>query len=135
MRILSVAYPLAPVSLNSVGGAEQVLAMVERAIVAAGHQSVVVAMEGSMVAGRLCAVQRCEGALDESAKRRAQASVRDAIAAAGPVDLIHMHGIDFLEYLPRARRAGFGHTASSAGMVSLRYVGISPALNLSPLRL
>ena len=43
LTILSVAYPLAPVGADAVGGAEQVLAQVERAAVEAGHRSVVIA--------------------------------------------------------------------------------------------
>ena len=41
--ILSVAYPFAPVGPDTVGGAEQVLAQLDAALVAAGHRSIVVA--------------------------------------------------------------------------------------------
>jgi glycosyltransferase involved in cell wall biosynthesis len=103
LTILSVAYPLAPVSPDCVGGAEQVLAQLDRALVAAGHRSIVVAQEGSRVAGTLVAIPAPSGALDERAKAIAQAATRDAIAAARtryPVDLVHLHGIDFDAYLP-----------------------------------
>ena len=103
LTILSVAYPLAPVSADAVGGAEQVLAQLDQALVAAGHRSVVVAQEGSRVAGTLVTVPAPSGTLDEAAKATAQARTRDAIVSAlarFPVDLIHLHGIDFDAYLP-----------------------------------
>jgi glycosyltransferase involved in cell wall biosynthesis len=103
LTILSVAYPLAPVSADAVGGAEQVLAQLDRALVAAGHRSLVVAQEGSRTAGTLIAVPAPLGTLDEAAKASAQADTREAIAAAltrFPIDLIHLHGIDFDAYLP-----------------------------------
>src|SRR3954465_10552397 len=37
--VLNVAYPLAPVGPDAVGGAEQVLAMIDAALVRAGHES------------------------------------------------------------------------------------------------
>jgi len=42
-RILNIAFPFAPTSMDSVGGAEQVLAELDRALVAEGHTSLVVA--------------------------------------------------------------------------------------------
>jgi glycosyltransferase involved in cell wall biosynthesis len=106
LTILSVAYPLAPVSADAVGGAEQVLARLDAALTRAGHRSLVVACEGSDVAGTLIATPRIDGPLDEAAKRRAEANHRAAIEAAlearepAAVDLIHLHGIDFHGYLP-----------------------------------
>jgi glycosyltransferase involved in cell wall biosynthesis len=103
LAILSVAYPLAPVSADAVGGAEQVLAQLDRALVSAGHRSIVVAQEGSKVAGTLVSVPAPSGTLNDAAEATAQAGTREAIAAAltrFPVDLIHMHGIDFDAYLP-----------------------------------
>lgn len=103
LTILSVAYPLAPVSPDAAGGAEQVLSMLDRGIVEAGHRSIVVAQDGSRVAGRLVPVPAYRGELDDTAKAGAQAAARDAIAsvlARDEVDLVHMHGIDFHAYLP-----------------------------------
>ncbi|NNM71844.1 glycosyltransferase [Enterovirga aerilata] len=103
LTILSVAYPLAPVSPDAAGGAEQVLSMLDRAIVEAGHRSVVVAQEGSKIAGTLVPVPAVSGDLDEGAKARAHAATRAAIGSAlarFPVDLVHLHGIDFHAYLP-----------------------------------
>ena len=103
LTILSVAYPLAPVGPDAVGGAEQVLTKLDEALVAAGHRSIVIAQEGSQTAGTLVAVPAQLGVLDEAAKQRAWDEHRQAIAAAlrrWPVDLVHMHGMDFHAYLP-----------------------------------
>ncbi len=103
LTVLSVAYPLAPVGPDAVGGAEQVLSLLDRALVAAGHRSLVIACEGSQVAGTLLAVPAENGALNEAVRQRAQARHRAAIASAMAdyrVDVVHLHGIDFHAYLP-----------------------------------
>jgi glycosyltransferase involved in cell wall biosynthesis len=105
LTILSVAYPLAPVGPDAVGGAEQVLSHIDQALVAAGHCSILVAQEGSRTAGTLVAVRGEYGVLDEAAKQRAWERHRRAIVGAmqrWPVDLVHLHGIDFNAYLPPA---------------------------------
>jgi glycosyltransferase involved in cell wall biosynthesis len=103
LTVLSVAYPLARVSPDSTGGSEQILSALDRALVAAGHRSIVVAPEGSRVAGRLVPIPWSGGHLDDRAKAQAQAANRDAVArilAGERVDLVHLHGIDFDRYLP-----------------------------------
>lgn len=40
LRVLNVGYPFAPVGPDAVGGAEQVLADLDAALVAAGHRSI-----------------------------------------------------------------------------------------------
>ncbi len=103
MTILSVAYPLAPVRESTAGGAEQVLAALDAALVRAGHHSIVVACEGSCVAGTLVATPRFDGPLDERAVHDAQGYKRSAIRHAlgsWPVDVVHMHGQDFDACLP-----------------------------------
>ena len=103
LTILSVAYPLAPVSADTSGGAEQVLAMLDRGLVEAGHRSLVIASEGSRVAGTLLPVPAVSGDLGGNAPVAAQARHRAAITAAlsrHSVDLVHLHGIDFPAYLP-----------------------------------
>jgi glycosyltransferase involved in cell wall biosynthesis len=105
LTVLSVAYPLAAVGPDAVGGAEQVLSALDRALVEAGYRSLVIACEGSHVAGTLLSVPAETGVLDETARRRAQARHRAAIARAlddWPVDVVHLHGIDFDAYLPPA---------------------------------
>jgi glycosyltransferase involved in cell wall biosynthesis len=88
-----------------VGGAEQILSVLDRALTAAGHRSVVVACEGSQVSGTLRPIPRYDGTLDEGTKRGAQQETRAAIDRAlseFAVDLVHMHGIDFETCLPAA---------------------------------
>ncbi len=105
LTILEVAYPLAPVGPDAVGGAEQILSLIDEGLVHADHQSIVVAQEGSVCKGTLIATPAIpEGrALDEAAQTRAWAEHRKAIAEACrryPVDLVHFHGVDFEQYLP-----------------------------------
>jgi glycosyltransferase involved in cell wall biosynthesis len=103
LSILSVAFPFAPVGPDSVGGAEQVLAQLDAALVRAGHRSVVVACAGSRPAGTLIATPRVAGAITDAVRRRLHRAHRQAIGRAlrrWPVDVVHMHGIDFHAYLP-----------------------------------
>lgn len=101
--VLSVAYPFAPVTADPVGGAEQVLALLDRAMAAAGWRSVVIACEGSAPAGELVLVPAVDGAIDEVSRARVHAAVRTAVRdvlARERVNLVHLHGIDFDSYLP-----------------------------------
>ncbi|MBA3324892.1 MAG: glycosyltransferase, partial [Rhodobacteraceae bacterium] len=128
LTILNVAYPLAPVGPDAVGGAEQILASLDAALVAAGHRSIVVASEGSRVAGTLLATPAETGLLDDAARERAWSRHRAAIADARrrwPIDVAHLHGIDFPAYLP-----DFGPT-----LVTLHLpLGWYPASSLRPAR-
>lgn len=103
LTILHVAYPLAPVSRDAVGGAEQVLALLDEGLVERGHRSIVVATLGSSCRGELVATPAPRAGLDLAAKTRARRDHRIAIARAldrYSVDLVHMHGVDFERYLP-----------------------------------
>ncbi|WP_197094526.1 glycosyltransferase [Microvirga massiliensis] len=103
LRVLSVAFPSAPVSPDAVGGAEQILSSLDRALVMAGHESLVIACEGSQVAGRLIPVPASDGLIDAAARQRVHAKHREAITHAltrNRIDLVHLHGIDFWAYLP-----------------------------------
>jgi glycosyltransferase involved in cell wall biosynthesis len=103
LTVVSVGYPLAAVSPDSAGGAEQILSSLDRALVARGHRSIVIAPEGSLVAGVLRPIPSRSGVLDEAARAGAQADTREAIAStlrSEPVDVVHLHGIDFPAYLP-----------------------------------
>lgn len=101
LAVASVAYPFAAVSRDSVGGAEQVLASIDRALVAAGHRSVVIAQAGSAVAGELMLIAAHHGDIGDAAREAAHRQVVQAIAAVrDSVDLVHLHGIDFASYLP-----------------------------------
>jgi hypothetical protein len=105
LTVLSVGFALAPVGLDAVGGSEQILAQLDRALVRAGRRSLVVAPEGSRVAGTLIATPPPPAVLDDAAREAAWAHHRRAIAEAlerWPVDLVHLHGLDFDAYLPPA---------------------------------
>ncbi|MFP3940015.1 MAG: glycosyltransferase family 4 protein [Thermoanaerobaculia bacterium] len=105
MRVLSVAFPFAPVGPDAAGGAEQVLSTLDRALVAAGHRSVVIAQEGSRTAGELVPVPASRGTLDEALLRRIRTAVRCLVEGRlheESFDLVHYHGLDFTEYLAPA---------------------------------
>jgi glycosyltransferase involved in cell wall biosynthesis len=105
LSVLNVAFPFAPVGPDAVGGAEQVLTSLDRALVQGGHESVVVACEGSETAGALVGTPRTVGPITEVqrqlAHRRHWAAIEGALQR-WPIDLVHMHGIDFHAYLPAA---------------------------------
>jgi glycosyltransferase involved in cell wall biosynthesis len=108
LTVLSVAYPFAAVGPDAVGGAEQVLGMLDEALAAAGHRSLVVACEGSRVFGELVPTSAAEGEIDEGQRRRSWAAHGEAIArvlASQHVDVVHLHGIDFDAYLPPPERS------------------------------
>jgi glycosyltransferase involved in cell wall biosynthesis len=103
LTVLSIGYSLAPVGPDVAGGAEQVLSALDCALVAAGHRSIVVAPEGSQIAGTLVATAPLPASITDETRRLMQQRQREAIAEAlarWPVDLIHVHGIDFSEHLP-----------------------------------
>ncbi len=104
LTVLSVAYSLAPVGPDAVGGAEQVLSTLDASLVAAGHRSVVVACKGSVVAGELMPTTEApSGVIGEAVRRHAQAATRAAVAdfvRRERVDVVHMHGFDFAACLP-----------------------------------
>ena len=102
LTVLHVGCPFAPVGADPVGGAEQVLAQLDRALVAAGHDSLVIASAGSHVCGRFVPVPHLEPNC-EAARTLVQRAVRRAIDGAlahEHIDLIHFHGSDFDAYLP-----------------------------------
>src|SRR5512135_3031153 len=101
--VLNVAYPLAPVGPDAVGGAEQVVSQLDAALVKAGHESIVVACEGSRTEGILVSVPRQPGPLNKAAREKAwqhYRAVLDSILDRWTVTVVHMHGVDFFEYLP-----------------------------------
>lgn len=103
--ILSIAYPLAPVAPHSAGGAEQILGLLDAELTRHGHHSSVVARYDSEVTGCLfpTPVPNCTytDQVRDATTRAHQVAIHRALAQ-GPVDLVHMHGIDFDRYqLPR----------------------------------
>jgi glycosyltransferase involved in cell wall biosynthesis/CelD/BcsL family acetyltransferase involved in cellulose biosynthesis len=103
LSVLQVAYPFAPVGPDAVGGAEQVLSRLDIALTRAGHRSIVVARDGSVVAGQLESVALPIGPLSHENRRKGMETHRkriESVLREHHVDLIHMHGIDFNQYLP-----------------------------------
>ncbi|MGE5537443.1 MAG: glycosyltransferase family 4 protein [Gemmatimonas sp.] len=103
--MLNVAYPLAPVGVDAVGGAEQILSALDGALVAGGHRSIVIACAGSKVAGTLVPVPSVDGPLDPDRVEAARARhlrVITSVIAEREVDVVHLHGVDFQAYLPPA---------------------------------
>jgi hypothetical protein len=101
--VLNVAYPFAPVGLDISSGAEYVLTQLDAALARAGHESFVMACEGSVTAGILLATPRPSAAREEAERRRIHEQYRFTLRTfleKWPIDLIHMHGADFYEYLP-----------------------------------
>ncbi len=102
LTVLNVAYPFAPVGADAVGGSEQILSLLDRALAKAGHTSLVAACEGSDVAGRLFPVPRLERATLNDPERRwytrqLKAEIDRALLL-HCVDIVHMHGLDFYHY-------------------------------------
>lgn len=105
LTVLSVSYSLAHVSRKTAGGAEQVLATLDGALVRAGHRSLVLAPAGSRCDGLLIPAQIPRGILDDNAKHEARKIFRrhiDRILSEFWVDVVHMHGLDFYDYLPQS---------------------------------
>jgi hypothetical protein len=102
LSILNVAFPFARLSVDPVGGAEQVLGHLDRMLVAAGHRSVVIAAEGSCVAGELIPIQLSnQTTWNETVWKLTHEAVRLAVSrVCHEVDLVHVHGSDFHAYLP-----------------------------------
>ena len=103
LTVVSVAYPLAPVRADAVGGAEQIVHLMDRGLVDRGHRSIVVACRGSEVAGELVSTDVPPGPLTPAAHLSAivehQRVLERAIAHWRP-DVVHLHGHDFDAYLP-----------------------------------
>ncbi len=102
LTVLQVAYPLAPVSLDATGGAEQIMALLDRGLVSRGHQSIAIACAGSRTVGHLLPVE-IAAPFDADSQQRARTAFQEAIQAAlrhEAIDLVHMHGVDFYHYLP-----------------------------------
>jgi len=103
LTVLQVAFPFAPVGPDAVGGAEQVLSLIERSLHRFGHRAVVAACTGSATQHPLVATPLPCGPITDETQGATYAAHAASIAAAlrdHPVDLVHMHGIDFHHYLP-----------------------------------
>jgi glycosyltransferase involved in cell wall biosynthesis len=102
LTVLSVAYPFSTVGPDAVGGSEQILTALDRGLTAAGHSSIVIATGGSKVKGTLIPApnaDRLNDAMHEDGRRIHKQLIREVLARF-PIDLIHMHSLDFHRYLP-----------------------------------
>jgi glycosyltransferase involved in cell wall biosynthesis len=98
-----VAYPFAAVGFDAAGGAEQVLSMIDEALVAEGHCSIVIACRGSACAGALAATPWDDTTLDESSRAERYEHLRrhvERVAREAGAHVVHLHGLDFARYLP-----------------------------------
>lgn len=139
LTVLNIAFPLAPVGPDAVGGAEQVLTALDEALVRAGHRSIVLACEGSACRGELVATPNWSKKgdnelheLDEEtwqeAHRCYRSALQDALRRFVP-EVLHFHGVDFAAYLPPpGPRTGFlvSDVAEMAEAISA-VEGIDPA--------
>lgn len=103
LSVLSVAFWLTVVGPESVGGAEHILLQIDQGLVQRGHQSLVIARPESKISGSLIPTISIDGPVSHDAWGAAHQAIRSAISEAVrkyPVDLVHLHGVDFADYLP-----------------------------------
>lgn len=106
LTVLNVGYPFASVSPRTAGGAEQILSLLDGALVDEGHRSIVIAPEGSECRGLLLPTAKVDKQLDENKHAEAcdrHLSMIEQALSDFAIDVVHMHGIDFHRYLPRTR--------------------------------
>lgn len=103
LTVLTVADPFAPLTPGDADGASQTVLALDAALVRAGHRSVVLACDGSAVAGTLVPLPRTRPGLADAARRhvlnRQKALVEEMLRRV-PVDVVHLHGTGFAETLP-----------------------------------
>jgi glycosyltransferase involved in cell wall biosynthesis len=102
LSVLSVAYSLARVSADAVGGAEQVLAALDRALVSAGHRSLVLACRGSRVAGQLVPIEIGTGSYTSELRAGVTERYREQLGnlvTREHIDVVHFHGVDCGAYI------------------------------------
>jgi hypothetical protein len=101
--VLNIACPFSPLSLDVPGMAERLVAQIDAALVRAGHESIVMACEGSAVEGILLATPKLPDNRNQADLGRIYQQYRftlEKFLEKWPIDLVHMHGADFYEYLP-----------------------------------
>src|SRR3954465_14699813 len=96
LNILYVGYPLLPVSDESCGGAEQVLAALEREMHARGHRTTLAAADGSRCSGELIPTGAPAETPDQLAARERAPweAIRSGLRSRS-FDLIHDHSGSF----------------------------------------
>lgn len=101
--VLNVAYPFARVGPDADHDAERAIAQLDTALVREGYESVVMACEGSVTEGILLATHAAPHGFDEGERQLIYEQYRFTLRRfldKWPIDIIHMHGVDFYEYLP-----------------------------------
>jgi glycosyltransferase involved in cell wall biosynthesis/CelD/BcsL family acetyltransferase involved in cellulose biosynthesis len=105
LSVVNVGYPLAPVGPDAIGGAEQIVHALDRALTRAEQRSSVVAQAGSVVSGSLLPLPAPAEPFDDEGRHAVWRAVGAALAALGDTpDVVHLHGVDFPAYLPETRR-------------------------------
>ena len=105
LTVLGIGYTLAPVGPDAVGGAEQILAALDRALVEAGHHSIVVGtlrFASSRNPGR--DRRRCRPTSPmTSGHWRARGTDERSLGhcAEFRVDVVHSHALDFADTCPK----------------------------------
>jgi glycosyltransferase involved in cell wall biosynthesis len=104
LTVVSLAYPFVPIGFDTVGGTEQVIALLDHELTRRGHRSVVIACEGSKIAGTLVPTPAPPtDAAPDQAKWDWAYSVHEEtlrrVISEEDVDVVHLHGIDFHRYL------------------------------------
>jgi glycosyltransferase involved in cell wall biosynthesis len=103
IKIMSVAFPFAPVKDCTAGGAEQIVLTLDKAIVNAGLQSIVLAREDSEVYGHLIKLKFRSVKCTIEEKREYYEYIKTLIqhiADEYNIDIVHFHGIDCCNYIP-----------------------------------
>jgi hypothetical protein len=102
--VLNVASPFSLVGPEAAGGAEQLLTRLDTALVRQGQESIVVACDGSQVEGILLSTPPPAGSVAHVLRQKTREQYRyllDKFLERWPIDLIHLHDVDFHEYLPQ----------------------------------
>jgi glycosyltransferase involved in cell wall biosynthesis len=103
LTVLNVAFPFARVGPDAAGGAEQILSTLDEGLEARGHHSIVVAVKGSEVHGELLAMPPADATIAYATWDRSHLAYRRVLAdvlRTRSIDVVHMHGMDFLSYMP-----------------------------------
>src|SRR5579872_226606 len=100
MTVLTVANPFFRLGHPTGTGSEGVAAALDRAILARGWKSLVIAADGSQPAGRLAATLPADPAMTAGQFDRFMTKFRPRfLEIAEAADIIHFHGIGFAKYL------------------------------------
>ncbi len=103
LTVLNVAFPLARVGPDAAGGAEQVLSALDEGLEERGHHSIVIAVKGSEVRGELLPMPPADARIGYATWDRSHDAYRRVLARVlrtRSIDVLHMHGMDFLSYMP-----------------------------------